>query len=240
MNSLYIIIPAYNEADNINNIIEEWYPVVEAHRGTGDSRLVIIDDGSKDDTYEIAKKAVQDKPLAQVFTKENGGHGSTIYYGYNYALEQNADYIFQTDSDGQTLAGEFEDFWNAREEADAIIGSRIDRADGAGRRIVSLFVRLTLLATFHVKAEDVNTPYRLMNHNALQDALKCIPDGYSLTNIALTGLLLKNHTVKFLPITFRPRQAGTNSINIIKIAKLGFHAISELAAIDKMSPKERL
>lgn len=51
MDKLYIIIPAYNEQDNIAHVIEQWYPVVEK---TGDgSRLVIIDDGSSDNTYKI-------------------------------------------------------------------------------------------------------------------------------------------------------------------------------------------
>lgn len=233
MNSLYIIIPAYNEAESINNIIEEWYPVIEAHNGDGESRLVIIDDGSKDDTYSIALKACEDKPLAEIHTKPNGGHGAAIYYGYAYALNKGADYIFQTDSDGQTLASEFEAFWEERETVDAIIGSRINRADGLARRIVSIFVRLTLYLTFHVAAEDVNTPYRLMRQDALRAALSHIPEGYNLTNIALTGLLLKNNTVKFLPITFRSRQAGTNSINIPKIMKMGVKALGELANISR-------
>ena len=50
---LYIIIPAYNEQENIKNVIEEWYPVIEKHNGNGQSRLVSIDDGSKDRTYEL-------------------------------------------------------------------------------------------------------------------------------------------------------------------------------------------
>ena len=45
---LYIIIPAYNEESNIKQVIEDWYPIVEKYGGDGKSRLVIIDDGSKD------------------------------------------------------------------------------------------------------------------------------------------------------------------------------------------------
>lgn len=54
MDTLYIVIPAYNESENIKRTIEEWCPVVEKHNGGGASRLVIINDGSRDDTYEIA------------------------------------------------------------------------------------------------------------------------------------------------------------------------------------------
>ena len=49
MDTLYIVIPAYNESENIKRTIEEWCPVVEKHNGGGASRLVIINDGSRDD-----------------------------------------------------------------------------------------------------------------------------------------------------------------------------------------------
>ena len=45
--TLYIIVPAYNEQANILNVINQWYPVISAHSANGTSRLVIIDDGTK-------------------------------------------------------------------------------------------------------------------------------------------------------------------------------------------------
>ena len=98
---LFIIIPAYNEEENIRQVVNYWYPVVEKY-GT-DSRLVVIDDGSSDSTFEILSSLSKQMPKLTALTKENGGHGATILYGYRYALEQGADYVFQTDSDGQTL-----------------------------------------------------------------------------------------------------------------------------------------
>ncbi len=92
MESLYIIIPAYNEAENIKNVIEHWYPVILKHNGDKRSRLVIIDDGSSDDTLEIVKDQVREKEYLEVITKENGGHGSSIFFGYHYALQENADW----------------------------------------------------------------------------------------------------------------------------------------------------
>ena len=53
MDKLFIVIPAYNEETNIRRTIDEWYPIVEKYNGDGQSRLVIINDGSKDNTYQI-------------------------------------------------------------------------------------------------------------------------------------------------------------------------------------------
>ena len=132
-NTLYIIVPAYNESANIEAFINDWYPVIESHNASGQSRLVIINDGSKDNTEEILNKAAASKPLLIALTKPSGGHGDTLLYGYSYAIEHGADYIFQTDSDGQTLPSEFDSFWNERDKYDAIFGNRTDRKDSRGR-----------------------------------------------------------------------------------------------------------
>ena len=241
--SLYIIIPAYNEADNIARIIDEWYPVIENHNGDGKSRLVIIDDGSKDDTLEIAKKEVTKREYLEVITKDNGGHGSSIYFGYQYAIQEKADYVFQTDSDGQTLASEFEEFWKARVYRDVIIGNRISREDGLSRRIISGVVRTLVRIVFDVSVDDVNTPYRLMSTDVLEEAIKYVPKEFNLTNVALTAICarmaedaligFRKIDMEFKPITFRPRQAGKNSINLIKIVRIGLKAMSDLREINR-------
>lgn len=241
MDSLYIIIPAYNEAENIASTIEEWYDVIEEHSGDGRSRLVIIDDGSSDSTLEIIEKEKESKPQLEVITKENGGHGSSIYQGYLYAISKGADYIFQTDSDGQTLASEFEQFYGARKEYEFQIGDRVSREDGFTRRVVSFCVRCAVLLTFGTRERDVNTPYRLIGRDALATALQYIPENFNLTNVAMTGIFgcmskgkckgQKEIRMRFVPISFRPRQGGKNSINLFKIVKIGMRALRELRSI---------
>ena len=105
---LYIVVPAYNESENINQLVSDWYPVVERHSAEGKSRLVVVNDGSRDNTYEILENLAAARPLLQPLTKPNGGHGPTVLFAYRYAVGQKVDYIFQTDSDGQTDPAEFE------------------------------------------------------------------------------------------------------------------------------------
>ena len=69
MDKLYIVIPAYNEQDNIEQVINDWYPVIEKHNGNGQSRLIVIDDGSKDSTYEKLKQCTKTRPLLIPITK---------------------------------------------------------------------------------------------------------------------------------------------------------------------------
>ena len=71
-----------------------------------------------------------------------------------------------------------------------------------------------------------------MNAQRLEPLLKYIPKDYFLSNIILSVLIVKSkETIKFLPISFKPRQGGTNSINIKKIIKIGINAIGDFYKI---------
>ena len=228
---LFIIIPAYNEQDNIRQVVEDWYPVVQKYGN--DSRLVVIDDGSRDNTYGILKELAKSMPKLTALTKENGGHGATVLYGYKYALENGADYVFQTDSDGQTLPSEFEPFWIARSKYDITIGYRNKRKDGLSRVFVTKVLRFVVFLCFRVHVLDANTPYRLMSAATLKENIKYIPDDFFLTNVALSAIYKKRRQkVHFIPITFRPRQGGKNSINIIKIIKVGLSSVRSFIDIN--------
>ena len=64
--------------------------------------------------------------------KENQGHGATILYGYRCAIAEGADYIFQTDSDGQTLPEEFWKLWEDRKKCGLLIGKQKKKTGTAG------------------------------------------------------------------------------------------------------------
>ena len=231
---LYLLAPAYNESQNISQFISEWYPVVEKYDSNGLSRLVIIDDGSKDNTYEIIKNLSQNKPLLIALSKQNSGHGPTLIYGYNYAIEHGADLIFQTDSDGQTLASEFDSFWEKINDYDAVIGKRLNREDGLSRKFVEKVLCLILKVIFGVKIRDSNAPFRLMKSYLVRKYIAKLPSDFNLPNVMLTTYFMFFHeNVVFQSITFRPRQAGKNSINIKKIIKIGIKAVKDFMKLRK-------
>lgn len=232
MEKVYFIIPAYNEEENIQLVLEEWYAVVE--QCGVESRLVVIDDGSKDSTYSIMQEFAKTHTQFEAITKPNSGHGATILYGYKYALHQKADYVFQTDSDGQTSPDEFKQFWEQRNDYDMIIGRRKKRQDGLSRLFVAKTLKFIIQICYHVTIPDANTPYRLMKSNVLTSALVLIPKDYNLTNVMISIIFAKkNYKVKYIPITFKPRQGGQNSINFKKIIIIGKKAIRDFKQIRK-------
>lgn len=236
MDKLYIVIPAYNESENIVDVIEQWYPVVE--KCGAESRLVIIDDGSRDQTYAIMQEYAKDKPQFLPLTKANSGHGATLLFGYHYALENGADYIFQTDSDGQTVADEFWQFWELRDRYDMVIGNRTARQDGKSRVFVTKVLKLVIRCSFGVYVPDANTPFRLMKANTLQANIDLIPKDFNLSNVIISVIYAKRKlAVKYIPISFRPRQGGVNSINMKKIFRIGVRALKDFTEINRTLKK---
>lgn len=235
--NICILIPAYNEEENIESLVKEWHPIVEEIGNH--STLLIIDDGSKDHTYQILTKLTKKYPCLEVITKENEGHGPTLQYGYQKALEKKTDYIFQTDSDRQTLPSEFWKFWEKRKEYSALIGKRSKRKDGISRIFVTQVLRLVLKMIFRVDVEDANTPFRLMKRELLEKYLDKVPSKFNLTNVLLSlYFVFYKEQVLFIPITFEKRKKGKNSIDIKKISKIGLQAIDDFKDIRDEMIKE--
>ena len=232
-----IVMPAYNEEANIELVIKQWHPIVEKI-GAG-SKLVIFDDGSKDGTFLIMQNLQEKYPYLIPVTKKNSGHGVTCLYAYQYAISNGADYIFQTDSDGQTDPNEFWKFWDLRNDYDFIIGSRKGRMDGFSRIIVTNILKIVVFLIFWVWVTDANTPFRLMKTAKLKSYLEIIPPDFFLSNVLISTLIVKNkEKYKWIPISFKPRQGGVNSINLKRIFKVGIKAVKDFRIISKKSRKQ--
>ncbi|MDR0643882.1 MAG: glycosyltransferase family 2 protein [Treponema sp.] len=228
---LYIVIPAYNEEMNIEMVAREWHEVIA---NIGEGKLIIVDDGSKDNTYAKLQELQNELSYLIALTKPNGGHGSAVLFAYEYALTESADYVFQTDSDGQTAPDEFWELWKTRADYDIQIGYRKDRQDGLSRIVVTKLLKLVLFFYFGLWIKDANTPFRLMSAVSLSNFLPRIPKNHNLANVLLTVLYEKNKARRrYVSITFRPRQGGINSINIPRIVRIGLKAMKDFAGLKK-------
>ncbi|MEI7983873.1 MAG: glycosyltransferase family 2 protein [Bacteroidota bacterium] len=140
-------------------------------------------------------------------------------------MNMGAGWIFQTDSDGQTVPEEFWKFWDLRDQNDFIIGSRLKRADGLSRIMVTKILKLFLFIKFGIGVKDANTPFRLMKADRLKSVSEKIPDDFFLSNVLISCLIVqKKEKLHWVPITFKPRQGGINSINLKRIFKIGIRS----------------
>lgn len=237
MEKVFFVMPAYNEEENIESVVSQWHAVASKLAGDGvDARLVIANDGSKDSTFSKLRQLESQYPLLTALDKPNSGHGATLLHLYRYSIASGADYVFQTDSDGQTDPGEFYPFWSERDKWDFQIGHRSGRQDGFSRVVVTKVLKAVVLLTFGVVVTDANTPFRLMKAATLSEVMKMIPDDFFLSNVAISALAVKRgDRCRWMPITFKPRQGGVNSINLPRIFKIGRKAVGDFVKINKMA-----
>lgn len=226
---LIAVMPVYNEQDNIATVIMEWLDAF-SREGVRCS-LIAVNDGSTDGSLSILRKLeVQFPDRIEIIDKANSGHGRSCRAGYDAAVQRGAPWILQIDSDGQCDPAFFPQFWSKRREADCVFGVRVTRDDGRLRKLISTASRVLTSIAAGRDLRDVNVPYRLIGRAALQQALATVPEDFDLQNIALTLALKRNSTLRWahIPIRFRARQGGTNSINFPKIAKMGFTMLKDL------------
>ena len=231
MNSAELIaaMPVYNEEANIAAVIMEWLQAFARERIN--ARLLAVNDGSGDDTLSILRKLQSQYPdQLLVLDKPNSGHGRSCRAGYEAALQHEASWILQIDSDGQCDPAFFPTFWAKRNDADCVFGFRVMRDDGIVRKLVSRTASILTSIVTGRDLKDGNVPYRMMKRAALEKALPSVPKDFDIQNIALTLALKRNPTLRwaYVPIRFRARQGGISSINLPKIAKMGFGMLREI------------
>jgi dolichol-phosphate mannosyltransferase len=112
---------------------------------------------------------------------------------------------------------------------------RTSRDDGFSRVLISGLARVTTSMLCGIDLKDANVPYRLMRTSVLAEALKRVPDDFDMQNTAVTLALRRRLAVrwKYVPIHFRDRRGGTNSINLKRIASMGWELLRNLHRIGK-------
>lgn len=223
-------MPAYNEEANIEAVIKQWYSVLKGKDEA--SRLVVAASGSTDRTNEILTKMKSEYPQLEILNDTEKYHGPKVISLYDYAIKMQSDFIFQTDSDGQTNPDEFQTFWEMRSDYDGIFGNRCSREDGRGRDFVERVVCFLLRLYFGVNVPDANAPFRLMRTSVAAKYLYMLAPDYNIPNIMITTYFVHyKERVSFEPVSFKPRQGGKNSINIFRIISIGCKALRDFKSL---------
>lgn len=206
-----IIIPAYNEAANIekviNNIVQN-YPQYD---------YVIINDGSTDKTEEVCANAgyqVLNLPI-------NMGIGGAVQTGYRYAKKNNYDVAVQIDGDGQHDVAFLEDMLKLLEsgEADVVIGSRFVQKEGFQssqiRRVGIRFLSILARILTGVQIRDITSGYRVVNRRFIEIYANDYPADYPEPE-AMIIAAVHGGRIKEYPVIMRERENGTSSITFKK------------------------
>lgn len=206
-----IIIPAYNEADNIekvvNNLISNYWQY----------DYVIINDGSTDSTKEICEKNhynILNLPI-------NLGIGGAVQTGYRYAEEKGYSMAVQIDGDGQHDVSYLEDMLRLIEEgqADCVIGSRFVEKEGfqssAVRRIgIRCLSTLGWLLT-GVRVKDITSGYRVVNKKFIHIFADDYPSDYPEPEAMVIAAIHGGRIVEY-PVVMQERTGGESSITLKK------------------------
>jgi len=214
---LILVMPVYNEADCISDVVSKWR---DAFSGLGiEAELLVLNDGSKDDTAQQLERFADDKRV-RVVNKANSGHGPTILEGYKQAVKR-ADWVFQVDSDDEMAPDSFAQFWKRREKYDAVFGIRWQREQDATRKILSAGSRVVVRLLFGRGVQDVNVPYRLMRSQTLAPIVAAIPADTFAPNLLISGVLGRNRRrVANIPVPHEHRKTGTVSLDPRKLGRI--------------------
>jgi len=212
INSLAIIIPVYNEQDNIQKVLKMWLNKIQS-LNLKKFKFIVINDGSTDSTLENIKK-IKFKNLKIINTK-NEGHGSACLTGYKFAVRKNYEWIFQIDSDGQCNPKFFKLFIKKTKKNQIIFGYRYKRKDGLLRLFFSKILTILIFLKTNLFIKDSNVPYRLMKSACLKKIIKKFPNKLILKNILISiRLKLFFGHICYVPIVFEKRISGKTKYNL--------------------------
>ena len=203
LSSLSIVLPAYNESENIIETIKE--SISAAQVCSLEHEIIIVDDGSKDETVSIVRSLVATNNRIRLIENEvNRGYGTTVWRGITEAKHE---YVFFTDADGQFNLKELTDFTPFSKEYDAIIGYRKVRSDPFHRKLNAFGWNSLIRLLFGLKVKDIDCAFKLIKREALIDLP--IMTGSAMT---VAEILIRLHhrgvVFKELPVTHLPRITG--------------------------------
>ena len=219
MGQLTVVIPTYNEAENLPALTAELWALPIPNL-----KILIVDDASPDGTGEIAEELASRQPERISIIHRTGklGLGSAYITGFNKAIESGAEAVAQMDADFSHSPSYLPNFFENLEQADAVFGSRyvkggqLDERWGIGRVFLSWFGNAYARAILGLNVLDTTGGFRLWRRDTLTGMpLDCIrSNGYVFqVEMALVAQRL-GYRILEMPIYFKERRIGTSKMTL--------------------------
>lgn len=222
-----VIIPTYNEKENVERMIHKVFSLVH------DFHLLIIDDGSPDGTASIVKALQRDYPERLFLVERAGkqGLGTAYIHGFKWSIERHYDYIFEMDCD---FSHNPDDLLRLRQACidgyDAVIGSRYIKGVNVvnwpmSRVLMSYFASVYVRFITRITIQDSTAGFMCYKRKVLEtielDKVKFV--GYAFQIEMKYTTIKHGFKVKEIPIIFTDRTAGSSkmSTGIFKEAVFG-------------------
>src|SRR3990172_5710615 len=231
MISLSVVLPAYNEAKNIERTVSE--AVSFLSRKSEQYEIIVVNDGSVDGTREVVERLSLSNPkIVLVNHPINFGYGSALRSGFERA---SLDYIFFMDSDGQFDISDVDRLLPFIGNYDVIVGYRGKRADSFIRSLNTRLYHLYIRFLFGLKVRDIDCAFKLFPRTAYL-AIKPIKSGGALFSAELLIKLgRKGFKIKEVPVRHFPRrfgkQTGANLRVILRMFKECWKLRNELRVL---------
>ncbi len=205
MPKVTIIIPAYNEAEVIGSVVEE----IRAVAGDNDWEILVVDDGSSDETSERASRS----GVRVVRHPYNKGNGAAVKTGLR---EARGEVICLMDADGQHDPQEIPKLLAGLQTYDLVVGTRTGRRSGGLLRgLGNLFYnRLASYLTNH-PIYDLTSGFRAAWRDKMLEFLPLFPNGFSYPVTSTMAFIKAGYNVGFIPITVSKR-VGQSKIRVFR------------------------
>lgn len=204
--ALTFFFPAYNEEANIEAVVAEALATLPAF--AGEFEVVIVDDGSRDRTPELADRLAAGDPRVRVIHhRPNRGYGGAVRSGLESARHP---FVFFTDGDRQFRLADLNLLIREIEHADAVVGYRAKRMDPRRRLVIAWVYKQVIGVLFGRGFRDVDCAYKLFRTEILGSLplAEVRSNGAFFSAELLLSLRAAGLRIRQVPVPHHPRVAG--------------------------------